>query len=869
MANTPMMEQYLAIKENYQDAFLFYRLGDFYEMFYDDALLAVKELEITLTSRDGKSDNPIPMCGVPYHSADQYIRQLVDRGYKIAICEQIEDPKDAKGVVKREVIRLITPGTVMDGQALDPKSNNYIASVSICSDARFGFAVIDLSTGESRVTTIDDRFVLIQEILTSGAREIVIDPANDEDLPTEITASNNLTVSYESETATPERLQYLADQLSEEQHRLTYTRLLNYLNRTGGLALAHLQPPVPYTVDEFMTIDTNSKRNLELTSTIRENKKYGSLLWLLDHTMTAMGARKLKQWIEKPLIDQEVIHQRLDAVEAFINHFFERESVREALKQVYDLERVVGRVAYGNVNARELIQLKHSLQQIPEVVASLSQVASEYLQQLVSDIDDCHDVMTIIDQGIMEDPPPTITDGGMIQDGYNTQLDDYRYVSRNGKEWIAGLQKNEREATGIKSLKVGYNKVFGYYIEVTKPNLPLLPEGRYERKQTLTNAERFITPELKEKEKMIMEAEDHLIDLEYELFQDIREQVKAQSERLQKLAKTISTIDVLQSFAACSDQYDYVRPEFSRDHAVHLTDQRHPVVERVMDDGTFVANDVHMSDDDDILLITGPNMGGKSTFMRQTALAAVMAQMGCFVPASKAIIPVFDQIFTRIGAADDLVSGQSTFMVEMIEAQNAVRHATKNSLILLDEIGRGTSTYDGIAIAQAIVEYIHHHIGAKTLFSTHYHELTQLEGDLQRLKNVHVSAMENEGSVVFLHKVEEGYADKSYGIHVAQLAELPDELIQRATEILSELEHPEEKQAKTDGSYIQEQPEQLTFFVEPETAASQQSAVQEEDQSGKQVAALLSQVERLDLLNMTPMDAMNELYKIQKQLKRS
>ncbi|MDP4171068.1 MAG: DNA mismatch repair protein MutS, partial [Bacillota bacterium] len=788
---TPMIQQYLKVKADYQDAFLFFRLGDFYEMFFDDALKASQELEITLTSREGGGDDRIPMCGVPYHSAPNYIEQLIAKGYKVAICEQTEDPKQAKGVVRREVVQLITPGTVMEGRGLNEKENNYLASVTSFDDGTFGFAYNDLSTGESRVTLLppglDD---VINELSVLGAKEVVISSTFGAELEKKLRERNVLTISYENQIEVDDVYAHLLEGLQQNKLKQTSARLMNYLYRTQKRSLDHLQPVTTYHIHHYMKIDYFSKRNLELTETIRSKGKKGSLLWLLDETMTAMGGRMLKSWIDRPLIDRSEIERRNSLVEILIKAYFERQELREKLKEVYDLERLAGRVAFGNVNARDLMQLKRSLLQVPFLKEIMNNLDSDDAKQLAERLDPCQTVTDLLEQAIVDNPPLSLKEGNMIRDGYNAQLDQYRDASRNGKTWIAQLEREEREKTGIKSLKVGYNRVFGYYIEVTRANLHLLQEGQYERKQTLTNAERFITPDLKEKEALILQAEEQCGSLEYELFSEIRETIKEFIPRLQQLAKTVSELDVLQCFAQVGEDRHYVKPSFSDERKIVIKDGRHPVVEKVLDAQEYVPNDCYMDNEREVLLITGPNMSGKSTYMRQIALTAILAQIGCFVPASQAVLPVFDQVFTRIGAADDLISGQSTFMVEMLEAKNAIANATQNSLVLFDEIGRGTSTYDGMALAQAIIEYIHDRIGAKTLFSTHYHELTVLEEQLNMLKNVHVSAIEHQGKVVFLHKIKEGPADKSYGIHVAQLAELPDELIKRANEILLSLEDP-------------------------------------------------------------------------------
>ncbi|CUB22192.1 DNA mismatch repair protein MutS [Bacillus subtilis] len=853
---TPMIQQYLKIKAEHQDAFLFFRLGDFYEMFFEDAKKASQELEITLTSRDGGAAEKIPMCGVPYHSASAYIEQLIKKGYKVAICEQTEDPKAAKGVVKREVVQLITPGTVMDGKGIHESENNFIASVSACSNG-YGLALSDLTTGENLAVLIERLEDVISEIYSVGAREIVVSGSLDADTVAQLRERCGATISVE-DGETDEHVTII-EHLNNEDITKTFLRLYTYLKRTQKRSLDHLQPVQVYELEEAMKIDLYSKRNLELTETIRSKNKKGSLLWLLDETKTAMGGRLLKQWIDRPLIRVNQIEERQEMVETLMSHFFEREDLRERLKEVYDLERLAGRVAFGNVNARDLIQLKESLKQVPGIKQLVASLAHDKAKERAERIDPCGDVLELLEEALYENPPLSVKEGNLIKDGYNQKLDEYRDASRNGKDWIARLEQQEREYTGIRSLKVGFNKVFGYYIEVTKANLHLLEEGRYERKQTLTNAERYITPELKEKEALILEAENNICELEYELFTELREKVKQYIPRLQQLAKQMSELDALQCFATISENRHYTKPEFSKDE-VEVIEGRHPVVEKVMDSQEYVPNNCMMGDNRQMLLITGPNMSGKSTYMRQIALISIMAQIGCFVPAKKAVLPIFDQIFTRIGAADDLISGQSTFMVEMLEAKNAIVNATKNSLILFDEIGRGTSTYDGMALAQAIIEYVHDHIGAKTLFSTHYHELTVLEDKLPQLKNVHVRAEEYNGTVVFLHQIKEGAADKSYGIHVAQLAELPGDLIARAQDILKELEHSGNKpEVPVQKPQVKEEPAQLSFFDEAEKPAETPKLSKKEKQ-------VIDAFKSLNILDMTPLEAMNEMYKLQKKL---
>ncbi|MBE4908645.1 DNA mismatch repair protein MutS [Bacillus luteolus] len=862
---TPMIQQYLKIKAEYQDAFLFFRLGDFYEMFFDDAIKASQELEITLTSREGGSEDRIPMCGVPHHSAPGYIEQLVEKGFKVAICEQTEDPKLAKGVVRREVVQLITPGTMMEGKGLVDKENNFLASISEYSDS-FGIAFSDLTTGESKVTKLSLQIdELINEIYVNGVKEVVVDPTLAEEVKKKLIERCQVTLSIETETSIPSDFERSVEILENDSQLLsTFGRLVNYLQKTQKRSLEHLQPVQVYHVHQFMKIDFYSKRNLELTETIRSKGKKGSLLWLLDSTMTAMGGRRLKQWIDRPLIQQSDINNRLNMVETLLNQFFERQELRELLKEVYDLERLAGRIAFGNVNARDLVQLKKSLQQVPHIQEVVQRLQNENASSIAKRIDPCDDLTELLDQSIEDNPPLSVKDGDIIKDGYNTILDQYRDASRNGKSWIAALEKQERERTGIKTLKIGYNRVFGYYIEVTKANIHLIPEGLYERKQTLSNAERYITPELKEKEVLILEAQEKIIELEYNIFTDIRETVKRYITRVQELAKMISELDVLQCFATVSEERHYSRPIFTNGE-LQLIDGRHPVVEKVMNAQEYVPNNCQMDDNRSILLITGPNMSGKSTYMRQVALTSILAQIGCFVPASEARLPIFDQVFTRIGAADDLISGQSTFMVEMLEARNAIVNATSNSLILFDEIGRGTSTYDGMALAQAIIEYIHNNIGAKTLFSTHYHELTSLDQQLSQLKNVHVSAIEDQGKVVFLHKIKEGPADKSYGIHVAELSDLPKPLIARAQEILSQLEAGNKQESKPESTLsvqVGQADKQLSFFTDTKPVV-----VKETNELPRKDKQLLDSIKALDLLDMTPLDAMNKLYEIQKKLK--
>ncbi|WP_407659091.1 DNA mismatch repair protein MutS [Lactiplantibacillus brownii] len=877
-----MMRQYFAVKNQYPDAFLFYRLGDFYEMFYDDAIKGAQLLELTLTTRNHSAANPIPMCGVPHRAVQNYIDILVDKGYKVAICEQMEDPKLAKGMVKREVIQLVTPGTTLERGAEQAKSNNYLTAL-IQQDDQFGFAYADLSTGELKTSLLTTNDTLINELTSLQTKEIVVDDSVSSDLRDQI-KNLGILVSEQNQVEPQAELSYLTQDLTVALETKVVEHLLMYINVTQKRSLAHLQKAIAYEPSYFLKLDHNSKYNLELMRSIRTGKKQGTLLWLLDETKTAMGGRLLKQWLDRPLIVKKDIETRQNKVAALLDHYFERSNLQEELVKVYDLERLAGRVAFGSVNGRDLIQLKTSLRQVPKISYILSELDEKVFNDEVSHLDPVEDVADLIDQAIVEEAPLSVTDGGVIKDGYDDQLDQYRDAMNNGKKWIAALEAKEREITGIRNLKIGFNRVFGYYIEVTKANLAQLPEDRYERKQTLTNAERFSTPELKEHESLILEAESHSTELEYQLFTKVRETVKGAIKRLQTLAKAVAAIDVLQSFAVVSEDYRFVRPTLTKSHDLNIVEGRHPVVEKVMGNQSYVPNDVKMRPAETVLLITGPNMSGKSTYMRQLALTVIMAQMGCFVPAKEAQLPIFDQIFTRIGATDDLISGQSTFMVEMQEANNALQHATANSLILFDEIGRGTATYDGMALAQAIIEFVHNNIHAKTLFSTHYHELTALDQELTGLRNVHVGATEQNGELVFLHKVETGAADKSYGVHVAKLAGMPTALLKRANTILTSLESQTSTVSVTGTSgqapaadaspvtavvdavtepVVSEAPATVAAQPAPEEQLSLFSEPTLTDPKGEKV---LQQLKTLNLMAMTPMDVMNQLYKWQQKL---
>ena len=845
--NTPMMEQYLAIKDQYKDAFLFYRLGDFYELFNEDAIKVSQLLELTLTSRNRNADDPIPMCGVPHHSAQGYIDTLVEQGYKVAICEQMEDPKQVKGMVKREVVQLITPGTLMEGKGIEAKANNFLTAVTQVKD-KFGFAYVDLSTGELKTALLHDEEAVMNEATALQTKEIVLGSEIPEGLQKNLAERLGLVFSRQETIEDNAEFSFLTADITDELEKEATGKLLTYLSVTQKRSLGHIQKAEEYQPEHFLKLDYFSKTNLELTRSIRTGKKQGTLLWLLDETKTAMGGRLLKQWIDRPLIQKRQINARQAMVSSLLNAYFERMDLNESLTKVYDLERLAGRVAFGNVNGRDLIQLKTSLMQVPQIRQLLAGINQGEWNDLLVDMEPMDDLVDLIEKAIKDEAPLQITEGNVIKDGYNEQLDQYREAMTNGKTWLAELEAREREATGIKTLKVGYNRVFGYYIEITKSNLANLEEGKYERKQTLANAERFITPELKKLETLILEAEEKSVALEYNLFLEVRNEVKKAITRLQKLAKSLSATDVLQSFATVNERYQYVQPTMEvGTHNLQIKEGRHPVVEKVLGHQEYIPNSVHMSPDEMLLLITGPNMSGKSTYMRQLALTVIMAQMGCFVPAESAELPIFDQIFTRIGASDDLIAGQSTFMVEMMEANQALRHATPNSLILFDELGRGTATYDGMALAQAIIEYIHKNVKAKTLFSTHYHELTVLEENLPQLKNVHVGAVEQNGEVVFLHKLMDGPADKSYGIHVAKIAGMPTDLLSRAATILSALESdaPVQKNAE-----IVEETEQLSLFSEVSTAE----------------LGVVDSIKKANLLEMNPMEALNFLYELQKRI---
>lgn len=843
---TPMMRQYLEIKEQYQDAIVFFRLGDFYEMFFNDAIVASKELEIVLTGRDAGTTERVPMCGVPYHSVSSYIDKLTAKGYKVAIVEQVEDPKDAKGIVKREVIRVITPGTITDGGNISETDNNFLVSVDEAKN-RYILAYTDLSTGENYLTTIPlIGDILRAEILNLRTKEIVISSTFNQAVLDPLKQVTSITISIEDNIQDVNYLKSLSQDLDKEE-QIVFNRLINYVIKTQKRTLVHLQPVSKYSIDGFLKIDFSSQRNLELIETLRFQNRKNTLFSVLDKCETAMGSRLLKKNISFPLVDRNEIIGRYDVIDKLHKYFLETSEIRNYLKDVYDLERIVGRISYGNANPRDLLQLKKSLNTIPSIKRRLERMKLHEYFQLDTYYQDYLTIYQLIDKSILEDAPLTIKEGNIIKPGFNKELDELQMMSKNNKEYLLNLEAREQERTGIRNLKVGFNRVFGYYIEVTKSNIPLIKEEfGYIRKQTLTNAERYITEELKEKETQILRAEEKSIELEYNLFIEIRNTIKNYTKQLQFLAKQLAKLDMLQAFARVSKENNYVRPVITDKSMINIKAGRHPVIEHFLDD-PFIANDLYMDENESVILITGPNMSGKSTFMRQIALIAIMAQIGCFVPAKSAEIPIFDAIFTRIGAADDIVSGQSTFMVEMMEVNNALKYATNRSLILFDEIGRGTATFDGMALAQAIIEYVHEKIKCKTLFSTHYHELTALEESLPNLKNVHVSAIEEKGNVVFVHKVLPGAIDKSYGINVAKLAKLPDEVILRANDLLIKLEQNSNYGKKMS----------IEHYVQPLIFDSKTPQEQE----------VIDEIKQLNLNQTSPLEALNILDSLQKKLK--
>ena len=836
---SPMMRQYLETKDNYEDVILFYRIGDFYEMFFEDAINVSHDLELTLTGKNAGLDEKIPMCGVPHHAANIYIDKLIDKGYKVAICEQVEDPKDAKGIVKREVIRIVSKGTVMSDDMLDAKNNNFIGALKDLGHC-FSLSYADLSTGEFISVLVEYELEkIINEIVNDNITELIINGNVDPRIIN--TLKNNYSITISKEDCDIEIKEYkdLYKDIKDVRIISSVCVLLNYLTSTQKRSIDHLQNVKVKDYKTYLKMDIHTKRNLELTENLRTKERTYSLLWLLDKTKTAMGSRMLKQMIENPLIDKEEIENRYDMVSKLLEEFLLKDELKELLNEVYDLERLAGRVSFGNANARDLLQLKSSLKVLPRIKEIVSILGFNLV------IDDLTDLYDFLDKSIYENPPITLKEGYLIKSGYNKELDDLKLARSGGKDFIAKLEEKEKERTGIKNLRVGYNRVFGYYIEVSKGNSRQVKEEfGWERKQTLANNERFITPELKEKEQLILGAEEKIINLEYELFTNIRCKVKEVIPTIQLTAKMVAKLDVMIAFATVTEENNYTRPIITPDKEVKIIEGRHPVVEKVLN-GEFVSNDIIFTKDKYVELITGPNMAGKSTYMRQMAMIVIMAQIGCFVPAKEAYLPVFDKIFTRIGASDDLVSGESTFMVEMKEANRAILGATEHSLILFDELGRGTATYDGISLAQAIIEYIHDNIKAITFFSTHYHELTSLEEHKAHIKNVHVSAHEENGVITFLHKVKDGSVDKSYGIHVAKLAQLPDSLIKRADEILKTYENKKPKK---------EVVSQISMNLEESVAPINKYDI------------IKKKLDDINPLELSPMEALNVLYELKSEM---
>ena len=877
-AVTPMMQHYIKTKEEYEDCILFYRLGDFYEMFFEDAETVSRELELTLTGKDCGLAERAPMCGVPFHAADNYINRLVEKGYKVAICEQVEDPKLAKGIVKREVIRVVTPGTNLYTQALDETKNNYIMSVAYISN-RFGIAFADVTTGAFMVTEVEKLRNFLDELYKFSPAELICNEAfcmSGVDLE-ELRNRLHLSVSALDNW-------YFDDDLCQRTLKdhfhvgtleglglkdydcatIAAGALLTYLLETQKNSLDHMRKITPYVTDKYMLIDSSTRRNLELTETMREKEKRGSLLWVLDKTKTAMGARMLRSFIEQPLIEEEAINQRLDAVEEINRQEMDREEIREYLGPVYDLERLISRVSYQSANPRDLIAFKTSIGMIPPIRRLLGQFQSEELKKVYEDMDELQDLYQVLDKAIVEDPPLAMKEGGIIKDGYDQQIDDYRQAKTKGKTWLAELEAEEKEKTGIKNLRIKFNKVFGYYLEVTNSFKDMVPDY-YTRKQTLTNAERYITPRLKELEDMILGAEDKLYALEYDRFAEIRNMIAGEVDRIQKTARAIAKLDAYLSMALVASRNQYVRPKINTRGIIDIKDGRHPVVEKMITNDMFIPNDTYLDNGASrISVITGPNMAGKSTYMRQTALIVLMAQIGSFVPASKANIGIVDRIFTRVGASDDLASGQSTFMVEMTEVANILRNATAKSLLILDEIGRGTSTFDGLSIAWAVIEHISNPklLGAKTLFATHYHELTELEGKLPGVNNYCIAVKERGDDIVFLRKIVKGGADKSYGIQVAKLAGVPDSVINRAKELVEELvsaditstvkdiaSEGKKSKAKPPVHYDEVDMEQISLF----------DTVKDDD--------VLEELKSIKIDELRPVDALNVLYRLQNKLK--
>ncbi len=866
---SPMMQRYLETKKEYEDCILFYRLGDFYEMFFDDAITASRELELTLTGKLCGQEERAPMCGVPFHAAETYISKLIEKGYKVAICEQLEDPKEAKGIVERGVIRVVTPGTVIESNLLDEKKNNYIMSI-YKSSTFFGISVCDVSTGDFRTTQITEgnNFPkLLDEISRYSPAELVVNPFM-YDSTEEINKIKERFQVYVSKIKeddfhpqyeellkkynfTDEKNNSIEDMQEKLVAISSINGLLKYLLDTQKTNLDHINRIIYYNSTKYMSLDINARRNLEITEKMRDKSKKGTLLWVLDKTSTSMGGRLLRRWLNDPLIDVAEISQRLDAVKELKENVMLRGDIVEALKKVYDIERLAGKISYGNANGRDLISLKNSAKQLPDVKKVLQSTKSNKLQELYTNLDELVDIYELIDKAIVDEPPIPVKEGGIIKLGYDEEIDTLKRATTDGKKWIVELEAKEREATGIKGLKVGFNRVFGYYLEVTKSNLSQVPD-RYIRKQTLTTGERFVTEELKNLENQILGAEEKVVNLEYNAFVEIRDEIDRNIKRLKQTAEVISTLDVLCSFATVAEDLNYVEPIVDNSGVIEIREGRHPVIEKMLPAGSFVQNDTYLDKGESRLaIITGPNMAGKSTYMRQVALITLMAQCGSFVPASYARIGVVDKIFTRVGASDDLSMGQSTFMVEMMEVATILRNATSNSLVVLDEIGRGTSTYDGLSIAWAVAEYIvsKENCGAKTLFATHYHELTDLENKLDGIKNYSIAVKEKGEDIIFLRKIVSGGTDESYGVHVARLAGVPKPVTQRANEILKSLE----RKNILNGNAIEKQSKKV---VEGQL-----------DMSNYKLAEIATELDKVDLNQLTPIDALNTLVKIKEKMK--
>lgn len=907
MKLTPMMRQYFEIKENYKDCILFFRLGDFYEMFFEDAETAARELELVLTGRDCGLEKRAPMCGIPFHASNSYIGRLVAKGYKVAICEQVEDPKFAKGIVKRDVIKVITPGTYTDSSFVEETKNNYIMTIYADLERnRCSLAITDISTGDFLATEGElEKGVILDEISKFNPKEIILLDSLDQELIKDITLTTPALISRKPIEYFEENFEeVLNTQFGEKSNSLSLmvkkssNALVKYILDTQKISLTNINDIEVYSLVDFMTIDLSSRRNLELTENLREKSKKGSLLWVLDKTETSMGSRMLRRWIEEPLVNKEKITLRLNSVEELFNDLSLNDSLKEALHDIYDIERILGKISNKNANAKDLIALKTSIGKIPNVKGIIENCTSSLLNDYYNNLDDLRDIYELLEKSIKEDPSLTLKDGDLIKDGFNSEIDELRLAKTNGKDWISSLENREREFTGIKSLKVGFNKVFGYYIEISKANYSSIPEGRYIRKQTLANAERFITPELKEIEEKLLGASEKLCSLEYDIFLDIRNEVENHIDRLKTTAKIIAELDCVSNLAFVALENDFIKPEINEYGETKIENGRHPVVEKVIPKGEFIPNDTIINkDDNQLLIITGPNMAGKSTYMRQVAIITLMCQIGSFVPASKANISVVDKIFTRIGASDDLAGGKSTFMVEMWEVSNILKNATENSLVLLDEVGRGTSTYDGLSIAWSVIEYIckNKNLRCKTLFATHYHELTKLEGEIHGVRNYSVAVKEVDNNIIFLRKIIEGGADQSYGIEVAKLAGIPDEVINRAKEILETLEMESSKDnldlALKEVNASKEDIEEASITTSYEVketlveedkieikeeviskASEAKTHKKEDDQIQLDFSAigkdnLIKELSEVDILSLNPMEAMNRLYALVKEAK--